>query len=106
MSDTTNEAAGLGAADPITGVTAGGDDLDADTQLADDEDVQDHDELQAEADTVATNDAVAGETVLPGEGDGNDGPTGGAPSEVTPDEPDIELRDDGADLDTQNEDAY
>lgn len=33
---------------------------------------------------VVTNDAVAGETVTPGVGDGNDGPTGGSPREATP----------------------
>jgi hypothetical protein len=106
MSDTTNEAEGLGAADPITGVVAGGDDLDADTQLPDDDDAQDRDEVQAEENTVATNDAVAGETVLPGSGEGNDGPTGGAPSEITPDSPDLELRADGADLNSQHEAGY
>ena len=38
----------------------------------------------AMAKQTATNDAVAGETVLPGLGDGNDGPTGGAPREGGP----------------------
>ncbi len=33
---------------------------------------------------IATNDAVAGETVWPGTGEGNRGPTGGAPREETP----------------------
>lgn len=33
---------------------------------------------------LATNDAVAGETVTKGVGDGNDGPTGGSPAESTP----------------------
>jgi hypothetical protein len=37
------------------------------------------------ADEIVTNDAVAGETVFSGEGDGNDGPTGGAPGEAQPD---------------------
>jgi hypothetical protein len=32
----------------------------------------------AESEQIATNDAVAGETVFPGVGEGNDGPTGGA----------------------------
>jgi hypothetical protein len=40
-------------------------------------------EREIELETV-TNDAVAGETVLPGPGDGNDGPTGGAEREGTP----------------------
>jgi hypothetical protein len=34
---------------------------------------------------TVTNDAVAGETVFSGVGDGNDGPTGGAPGEAQPD---------------------
>ncbi|MCU1441939.1 MAG: hypothetical protein JWQ59_89 [Cryobacterium sp.] len=33
---------------------------------------------------TVTNDAVAGETVLPGAGDGNNGPTGGSPREGEP----------------------
>jgi hypothetical protein len=33
---------------------------------------------------TVTNDAVAGETVLPGAGDGNDGPTGGSAREQEP----------------------
>jgi len=37
------------------------------------------------ANDLVTNDAVAGETVLPGDGDGNDGPTGGSPRELQPD---------------------
>jgi len=37
-----------------------------------------------ERNTVTTNDAVAGETVYPGAGEGNDGPTGGSPREVEP----------------------
>jgi hypothetical protein len=36
------------------------------------------------ANDLATNDAVAGETVTKGVGDGNDGPTGGSPSEGSP----------------------
>ena len=106
MSDTRNGAEGVGAADPITGVAAGGDDLDSDAQLPDTTDAPDQDALRAEAGEITTNDAVAGETVEPGRGDGNDGPTGGAPAEITPDEPHLELRADGAELDSQNEDAY
>jgi hypothetical protein len=37
-----------------------------------------------EANEVTTNDAVAGETVEPGRGDGNEGPTGGSPREFEP----------------------
>lgn len=36
------------------------------------------------ADELVTTDAVAGETVWPGAGDGNDGPTGGSPREAAP----------------------
>ena len=61
--------------------------------------------IEAEAQTLVTNDAVAGETVLPGAGDGNDGPTGGAPTEISPDEPRNELQADGIDLDDEDEDA-
>jgi ATP-dependent DNA helicase RecQ len=57
---------------------------------------------RAEANTTVTNDAVAGETVLPGAGDGNDGPTGGAPSEITPDGPRNELDADAIDLDVED----
>lgn len=107
MSDSRNdETEGVGAADPVTGVAAGGDDLAQDEQLGADADGRDREQIRAESDEITTNDAVAGETVEPGTGDGNDGPTGGAPAEVTPDEPGIELQADGADLDTRNEDAY
>ena len=36
------------------------------------------------ANELVTTDAVAGETVRPGAGDGNDGPTGGSPREAEP----------------------
>jgi len=36
------------------------------------------------ADELVTNDAVAGETIWPGPGDGNDGPTGGQSREAEP----------------------
>lgn len=42
------------------------------------------DDDPAAANQTVTNDAVAGETVLDGAGDGNDGPTGGSPKEQTP----------------------
>jgi hypothetical protein len=42
------------------------------------------DDARLEGETV-TNDAVAGETVFSGDGDGNDGPTGGSPREGEPD---------------------
>lgn len=120
MSDTTNdEAAGIGAADPITGVAAGGDDLARDTVLPD-SGVEDGDDrveedggeaadhargdratIQAESDSITTNDAVAGETVFSGEGDGNDGPTGGAPAETRPDEPDNSVDPGSIDLDDE-----
>lgn len=43
-------------------------------------------ELRAFTDShqTVTNDAVAGETIEPGPGDGNDGPTGGAEREAEP----------------------
>ena len=53
-------------------------------------------------DTV-TNDAVAGDTVLPGPGDGNDGPTGGTSAEIQPILPDNEL--DGGDIHLDDERA-
>ncbi|WP_423922305.1 hypothetical protein ACPEEZ_02495 [Frigoribacterium sp. 2-23] len=52
-----------------------------------------------ESEQIATNDAVAGETVLPGVGDGNDGPTGGSPREGEPDYAANDLADDDIDLD-------
>lgn len=38
----------------------------------------------AERNDLVTNDAVAGETVEPGPGEGNAGPTGGSPREFEP----------------------
>jgi hypothetical protein len=101
MSDPTDEAAGIGAADPITGVAAGGDDLAQDTRLPDDDDPADWESVRAESEDLVTNDAVAGETVLPGEGDGNDGPTGGAPAEAGPDLPENDLDPASIDLDDE-----
>ncbi|RWZ53072.1 hypothetical protein ELQ90_03875 [Labedella phragmitis] len=48
--------------------------------------------------TVAT-DGVAGETVLPGTGDGNNGPTGGAPREPEPGFAENDLAGEEIDLD-------
>ncbi len=107
MSDERDEAAGVGAADPITGVTGGGDDLASSAQLPDGDDgaadfaAGDLAALAAESAQTVTNDAVAGETVLPGEGDGNDGPTGGAPTEASPILPDNELDADAIDLEDE-----
>jgi len=114
-----DEAAGIGAADPITGVAAGGDDLASDTRLPD-SGVEDGDAeeeydageaadyaagdwatIQAESTEITTNDAVAGETVYSGAGDGNDGPTGGSPDEVTPEQPDNAIDPDSIDLDDE-----
>ncbi len=83
MSDTSQEADGLGAADPVTGITAAKDDLAAD------------------AGGRVTIDAVAGETVTPGAGDGNDGPTGGSPAEAAPLQPENDLA--GQDIDLDDE---
>ncbi|WFR67266.1 hypothetical protein P9139_01180 [Curtobacterium flaccumfaciens] len=61
------------------------------------------DELEESLETV-TNDGVAGETVEPQTGDGtDDGPTGGAPREGSPDlwEQDEERPDLGDDLGTK-----
>ncbi|BDI22449.1 hypothetical protein [Herbiconiux sp. L3-i23] len=44
----------------------------------------DDERIDAESKQTVTNDAVAGETVLPGAGDGNNGPTGGSPAEGEP----------------------
>ncbi|KIU03539.1 MULTISPECIES: hypothetical protein [unclassified Frigoribacterium] len=53
----------------------------------------------AESEQIATNDAVAGETVFPGVGEGNDGPTGGAPREGSPEYAPNDLEGDDIDLD-------
>ncbi|WP_066038866.1 hypothetical protein [Herbiconiux solani] len=60
---------------------------DPDSTLGDagDEPFFDRIEAADEADELVTNDAVAGETVDPGLGEGNDGPTGGSPKEGQPD---------------------
>ncbi|MDH2444460.1 hypothetical protein QDR37_10945 [Amnibacterium sp. CER49] len=92
----------LGSADPITGIPGGdtSSDLDDDAALPDDgsdDEVSasaDPLRLRAEAMDTVTNDAVAGETVLPGAGDANQGPTGGAPGEVEPILPHNDLADD------------
>ncbi len=55
-------------------------DKDGEKDYALDDVIADHDF----ADHIVTNDAVAGETVWPGAGDGNDGPTGGSPGEASP----------------------
>jgi hypothetical protein len=89
-------------------VAAGGDDLAQDEHLWDDGvdlAADDPEALAAESVDTVTNDAVAGETVDPGAGDGNDGPTGGSPTEVTPEQPRNELQADGIDLDDQDEGA-
>ena len=52
-----------------------------------------------ESQQIVTNDAVAGETVLPGVGDGNDGPTGGSPREAEPGLAGNDLAGDEIDLD-------
>jgi len=53
----------------------------------------------AESEQIATNDAVAGETVFPGVGEGNDGPTGGAPREGAPESAENDLAGEDIDLD-------
>ena len=103
--DATGEGADLGSADPITGVPNGDGDLDDEAVLPDDEDDDlaggDPLALRAESMDTVTNDAVAGDTVLPGPGDGNDGPTGGSPAELEPILPDNELAGEDIDLDDE-----
>jgi hypothetical protein len=53
---------------------------------------------------TVVNDAVAGETVLPGAGDGNDGPTGGSPAEQGPIYAENDLTDEEIDLDDEPDD--
>lgn len=119
MSDERNEAEGLGQADPVTGITAAGDDLAASAQLPDsgveEGDAQEEEDageaadfaagdpetIAAESMDLVTNDAVAGDTVYPGAGEGNDGPTGGAPAEVSPIEPENDVDPDSIDLDDE-----
>jgi hypothetical protein len=57
----------------------------SDTSTTGDEPFFDREEAFEEANELETNDAVAGETVWDGAGDGNDGPTGGSPREGAPD---------------------
>ncbi|GAA4065806.1 hypothetical protein [Agromyces indicus] len=56
-------------------------------------------ETDREAKETVVNDAVAGETVLPGAGDGNDGPTGGSPREQEPVYAENDLADEEVELD-------
>ncbi|MCS5732238.1 hypothetical protein [Herbiconiux daphne] len=58
-----------------------------DSTTPDGESDPDFERLATDADSnqIVTNDAVAGETVYPGAGDGNEGPTGGSPREAEPD---------------------
>jgi hypothetical protein len=56
-------------------------------------------EADREAKETVVNDAVAGETVLPGAGDGNDGATGGSPREQEPMYAENDLADEEIDLD-------
>ncbi|MCU1569770.1 MAG: hypothetical protein JWR33_511 [Naasia sp.] len=51
----------------------------------------DDEAVDATGKQTVTNDAVAGETVLPGVGEGNDGPTGGAARELEPGLPENDL---------------
>lgn len=61
-------------------------------------------EAARESKETVTNDAVAGETVLEGAGDGNYGPTGGSPREAEP-IGDNELDDENIDLGTDLRDT-
>jgi hypothetical protein len=86
------EAADVGNQDPITGLPAGDTnaDLDADAQLGDDV-TADEDALPGDPEAVreeslqtVANDPLAGDTVYPGTGERNQGPTGGAAREFQP----------------------
>lgn len=55
-------------------------------------------QAQEERLQTVTNDAVAGETVLPGAGEGNDGPTGGSPREQEPEYAENDLTGEEIDL--------
>ncbi len=57
--------------------------------------------LRTHAIQTDTTDSVAGETVLPGLGDGNDGPTGGAPREPEPGYAENDLAGEEIDLDDE-----
>lgn len=86
--------------DPILGTTGNpgaGDDVHS--VLDDDDAPEDTETVRAESQQTVVNDAVAGDTVLPGIGEGNDGPTGGAPAEGEPDLPENELQGQDIDLD-------
>jgi len=109
------EAADVGNQDPITGLP-GGDtnaDLDADAQLDDDVSA-DEDALPGDPEAVreeslqtVANDPLEGDTVYPGTGESNQGPTGGAAREFQPSEsdavfeglPENELQGEDIDLD-------
>ena len=68
-----------------------------------DGDIDAQDELiRTHAIQTDTTDGAAGETVLPGRGDGNDGPTGGAPREPEPDYAENDLA--GAQIDLEDTD--
>jgi hypothetical protein len=61
---------------------------------------QPYDDEETWQETVV-NDAVAGETVIDGQGDGNDGPTGGAEREGQPEMAENDLADEPIDLDDE-----
>jgi hypothetical protein len=77
----------------MTSDTTNGGPLDSDGLDTEDELLREH-AIQ----TVAT-DGVAGETVLPGAGDGNNGPTGGSPREPEPGFAENDLAGEEIDLD-------
>lgn len=117
----SGEAADVGNQDPITGLP-GGDtnaDLDTDAQLGGDvptdEDALpgDPEAVRAESLQTVANDPLEGDTVRPGRGESNQGPTGGAPREFEPSPsdpvyeglPDNELRGEDIDLDARQQGA-
>lgn len=109
------EAADVGSQDPVTGLPGGDSnaDLDADAQLGD-EVTADGDALPGDPEAVreeslqtVANDPLEGDTVYPGRGEANQGPTGGAAREFQPSAsdavyeglPDNELQGQDIDLD-------
>ncbi|RUR01618.1 hypothetical protein [Labedella endophytica] len=78
----------------MTDTNPSGSPLDDDRADTQDELTRDH------ATQTGTTHGVAGETVLPGRGDGNDGPTGGAPREPEPEYGENDLA--GAQIDLED----
>lgn len=85
--------------DPVLGTTGAPGAGETEPTLADPERPVDRAAIREESMQTVTNDAVAGETVDPGIGEGNFGSTGGSPREAQPELPDNELVGQDIDLD-------